>query len=507
VFAAVQGAAPPRRLSRRADGAIFILLFAAALFLYVTTLAPTVLWGDDAYFQRAAYTGALRADGGGHWLWLQAARLLLRFTSGDVAYRVNLLSALAAAGTVAVLYMAARAAALRRDSSVVVALALAVSHTFWLHAVRAEVYTVFTLLLALYVWLWFRWQPAVAWPAYTAAAGFGLLLLGHQMALLLLPAWAVLLWRHRHWLARRQWLRFFLLWLLGLLPFFFVLDAQIMRVSDLPMATALRLYFTHADADFSGALFSFAAAVQPATVTLGIALLGLQFVGLSGILGLLGMIRRWRDGWPGPWLALFVFFLTDSLFALSYDVNDRFVFFLPAYLVFALFAGAGWQALFVRREGTRGRALAAALVLLLPILTYAALPSLLQRSGFDPLGTRALPGRDAVRFFLWPPKQEAWGAATFAHEAFALMPPDAVVIADHTPLEPLRYLQTVVGLRSDVTLLKIEPGQDLAPLLSSLPPATAVFLADDNPDYYAWQALPAVRLEPVGPLYRVLRSE
>jgi len=40
------------------------------------------------------------------------------------------------------------------------------------------------------------------------------------------------------------------------------------------------------------------------------------------------------------WTALLILGLTDFVFAFSYRVNDRYVFFLPMYLVCALFIGS-----------------------------------------------------------------------------------------------------------------------------------------------------------------------
>ncbi|MCZ7666129.1 MAG: hypothetical protein M5U34_02220 [Chloroflexi bacterium] len=40
----------------------FIIRVSLILF-YLWTLAPGVLWGDDAYFQTAAFLGDLPADG------------------------------------------------------------------------------------------------------------------------------------------------------------------------------------------------------------------------------------------------------------------------------------------------------------------------------------------------------------------------------------------------------------------------------------------------------------
>ena len=130
-----------------------LLLWAGVFLLYLITLAPTILWGDNAYFQRSAFEGIFKRDGGGHWLWLQFARFLLACL-WYLSYRVNLLSAAAATVTLIFLSCAMRALGLSWTSAIVACVCLAVSHTFWMHAVRTEVYTVFTAILALQLWLW-----------------------------------------------------------------------------------------------------------------------------------------------------------------------------------------------------------------------------------------------------------------------------------------------------------------------------------------------------------------
>jgi hypothetical protein len=538
---------PTTRASNRArsfDVALAVVLGLGALLLYVATLAPTVLWGDDAYFQRTAFTGELRPDGGGHWLWLQAAQFLVHLPWGavatgdsavvDIAYRANLLSAIAAAGTIALLYLALRAAHISRQGAIAASLSLVVSHTLWMHAVRAEVYTLFALLLMLHFLLWFLWKRRRAWPLIAAAALFGLTLLGHQMALLLLPAWAFLLWRRRAWLQGRQWAITVAALVLGLLPFFAVLRLQIMLPTGASWLGALRLYFTHAGADFSGALFDFSPAALPRDAVMWLALLVLQFVGPALLLIVWGIweqrFRRSpaadeqtqppRPGQNGgrlrprrrtnnAWTALLIFYTINVLFAFSYRVNDRFVFFLPGYLALALFVGAGWDAL--RRWLAARRQPDAALfiwpllglLLLTPALTYFATPRLLATLDLNPLNVRELPGRDPNRFFLWPPKHDEWGARDYAESALEALPQAGVLVADHTPLEPLLFLQEVEGLRPDVRLIKIEPGDDLSPILDKYSPDIPVFLADENPDYYAWQEIPGASLEQVRVVWRL----
>jgi hypothetical protein len=81
---------------------------------------------------------------------------------------------------------------------------------------------------------------------------------------------------------------------------------------------------------------------------------------------------------------------------------------------------------------------------------------------------------------------------------------DAVLIGDHTPIQPIWYLQVVEGLRPDVRLIAVEAGQDLGPIVARLEADKPVFLADNNGSYYNLRSITGARLEPVGPIYRLL---
>ena len=82
------------------DRRILLFLILASYSFFLWSLAPSVLWGDEAFFQRSAFDGTLPRDGGGHWLWFVLARVIVQVPLGEVAYRVNLLSGLAAVATI-----------------------------------------------------------------------------------------------------------------------------------------------------------------------------------------------------------------------------------------------------------------------------------------------------------------------------------------------------------------------------------------------------------------------
>ena len=168
-----------------------------------------------------------------------------------------------------------RALGLGWTSAIVACVCLAVSHTFWMHAVRAEVYTVFTAVMALQLWLWLSWRPGKPWPVYLAASLFGVTLLGHQMAVLFIPTALFLLWKQRNWFSKGDWFTFLGLFVIGLLPFVGVVSWQT-KGDDL--LNSLQLYFTRVDVDFTQAMFDFSLSQMPRDFVIWLGLLGLQFV-------------------------------------------------------------------------------------------------------------------------------------------------------------------------------------------------------------------------------------
>ena len=273
------------------------------------------------------------------------------------------------------------------------------------------------------------------------------------------------------------------------------------------IVASLLMYFTRAGVDFGPAMLDYRMAGLPRDVALWIGFLGLQFVGPAALLALYAL---WRGrGWLGDvrWQALALLFAVNVGFALTYRVNDAYVFFLPSYLAAALVVGQGAELVAARWGGLRRAPAQAGLLAALavtPAVVYLLLALLFARQGINPLGVRSLPEREPNLYFLWPAKASYTGARTYGLAAFAALPPQATLIADHTPLEPLRYLQSIEGVRPDVRLVKIEPGDDLGPVIAGL--QGPVFVADQDPRYYNLTTLPGVRLAATGPVFAVVRD-
>lgn len=143
---------------RAGDWLLAACCFLLSLALYLQTLAPSVaaLFDDSLEFPLVVHRLAI-AHPTGYPLYILLGKLLTLGPWHNVAWAVNLLSAVAGATTVALVYLLARRLTRRRLPALVAAAALAVSPVFWSQAVVAEVYTLNSTFVAGLLWLGLRW--------------------------------------------------------------------------------------------------------------------------------------------------------------------------------------------------------------------------------------------------------------------------------------------------------------------------------------------------------------
>jgi transmembrane protein TMEM260 (protein O-mannosyltransferase) len=206
--------APPLSQPILWEGRDLFLALGIALFglaIYTRVLAPDVLYGDSGEFQTLAYTWSTTHTTG-YPVYLVFARIIGLIPVGTLAWRVNFASAVAAAFTLGGVYLIARSFT-RSIGAVLASAVLLISYTFWSQSVMTEVYTTATafivaVLLALLI---SRARPAKrGWMLFLA--GF-LLTVGlgvHLFLMLIAPAvflfvlWGVLVgppdergrWKH-----------------------------------------------------------------------------------------------------------------------------------------------------------------------------------------------------------------------------------------------------------------------------------------------------------------------
>ncbi|MDZ7269079.1 MAG: DUF2723 domain-containing protein [candidate division KSB1 bacterium] len=219
--------APLTRSSFTTPGALLAAALSCAT--YWRTLAPTVSFGNAGEFIACAYIlGVPHPPGAPLYLLLGRLFTLLPL-GGEIAWRVNLISALASAVTVLLTYLIilrllrrclpATSSGQQVVAALLGSLALAFSDSFWFNAVSADVHALSLCLTALVIWLALRWAEAPATlPAlrhlvlalYLIALAVGV----HLLNVLTIPVVLLLMYfetRPWHW---HKW--FALLLLLGL---------------------------------------------------------------------------------------------------------------------------------------------------------------------------------------------------------------------------------------------------------------------------------------------------
>ncbi|MEX1139638.1 MAG: DUF2723 domain-containing protein [Bacteroidota bacterium] len=156
---------------------IAVALFFASLAVYIITLPPTVVFWDVGEFMAAAYSLQVPHPPGAP-LFLLIGRIfsMIPFAS-DIAVRMHLISALSSAASIMFLYLiSVRFISMWRGrpessydkvvvygASVIGALSLAFSKTFWFNAVEAEVYGLSMLFVSSVFWLALRWYEKADW--------------------------------------------------------------------------------------------------------------------------------------------------------------------------------------------------------------------------------------------------------------------------------------------------------------------------------------------------------
>lgn len=495
--------------AKRGDRALVAAAVVLSLALYGLTVAPGVLWQDSAMFQHRVVRFDLfgaEALPLAHPLYIILAKPLTWLPIGDLALRVNLFSA--ACGAACIGFLASLLLHLTRSRLAALAgtALLAVSHTFWTHAVIAEVYALYSLALVIELWALARFFRRRHWPWLLAALFInGLNASNHLLALLHLPAYGgIIAWSIRTRRIRPAQLPVFLAaFVVGAVPYLSLIAARI------------------AGGDPAGAVLAEALVGTPqrsehilaaADVGRSILYFGLNFPTPLALLAPLGVwyAARRREL---RWFALFAgaVFSIDFVFAVSYDVPDQFVFFTPCYALFAAFAALGIRHIC----GTSARRLWACLALaLLPALAYEIGPGLLQRGNIAVPGVkRSIPFRDDYAYFLRPRKNGETSAARFAREALAIAGPDGLLIADTTILNALIYVRDIEGLGRGVTLPR--DSADIRPDPPAIDPTpdalrrfanrNKAFVCTDRPEYLrAWPfILDEHELRPTGPIFRL----
>jgi len=345
----------PRPLGSNSKPWAGVSLFLLTFLVYLRTLAPGVYGFDSAELATGVFTQGI-VHPPGYPLYLLIGKLFTFLPIGDVAYRLNLMSAVFASLTVVLLYRAIGNIVENRFAAWVSALLFAVSNYFWQMALVAEVYTPLTAFLAGDLLLLLSLWRKTGSKKYLLAFAFlyGLTLSMHTSGILFAPAFAWLVlstpqWKRSHWPLVGL---MFLLFLAGLTPFAYLP----LRASAHPAIDYSKVYSGIDLTTLSGlwwfvsgkayAFFAFAYTWQeiPAELLRFASYLWRNYLGIGVILGIAGIVWLWRKS-PAWTMGLLLMFVANALFYVNYRVMDKDTMFLPAYLAWAVFLAGGFVAL------------------------------------------------------------------------------------------------------------------------------------------------------------------
>lgn len=426
-------------MPRSAVGAAWVAAL-LALWVYVQTLSPTVAWvnqGEDSGDLLAAAATLGIAHPTGYPLFVLLGRAASWIPIGAVAFRINLVAALAGAASVFFLALlvlelsrqdpetmaapveatrprasASRTSATPLIAAVAAALAYAFSRGAWSQSVLAEVYTLNAAFLGAILWAAVR-ADRTGSARHLALAAF-LLGLGLTNHLLLLAAGAgVLLVAVRLALRRSigaSWVVLSLLLFVWGTTLDLYLPIRALRVPEFSWGapnTPERLWWVLSGAQYRSHFFGRGASEAAGHLVPGRWLQDFGWALPALLAGLAGAVW-WRG--RGLWPVLATGLAAVALLSV-YSIPDDVGYWMPVVYVACAVAGAGWAAAASRARSGGAPARTAAGALLLVALLPAAY-------GFA-ANYRAVDASRDVRPWVW------------AHRNLESVEPNALIVSEY----------------------------------------------------------------------------
>jgi hypothetical protein len=433
--------------------ALALLLFTVCFTLYYATLAPTITWEHDGVDSGELITAANTlgiAHPPGYPLYVLLGKLFTLLPVGDIAYRVNLMSAFFAAASVTLVYLTALLLHPQNTntvSSVIIAatsaLLFAFSQTFWSQAIIAEVYSLNAFLVALMVYLvtifQYTGKNKLLWIVFLT---LGLSLGNHLSAFLFLPGMLFLVLRKGR-PTPKSCLGMAGFFLLGLSIYLYlpVRAAQSPPINWGNPHTWSAFWWTVSGTIYSGYVFALPLVYLPGRIASWMNMAAQQFTWPGLALGLVGIWDLWE--YERDYL---IFSLTSFgalvVYALTYDTTDSYVYLIPSYLLFTLWIARGSSFLFTKMLHpwlTKRWGLASSRPHLLSLvsLSLLLLPMFLVHQNYPVLDL-----------------SEDRTAYDYAAQVFADIPSEALIIADtDAHIFSLWHFRYVVAPESEAVVL------------------------------------------------------
>jgi len=418
--------------------------FIIPFLLYAYTLAPTLYNLDSAELTTAVATGGiLRATG--YPLYLVLGGIWKYLPIGDFGYRLNLFSAFWGAMTI---FLAARILRRMHIAPWIRFAALGLLATapyFWAMSLIAEVYTLHTALMAgvilsLMIWAKSPSPLKLALPVLLISLSMG----NHAATVLLIPGfiWFVISQHPREIIKPRVLAAtaiailvglsvfIYLPWRYGLNPSFNYAGQYNSLGEFVPvdLHSPEGFWWLISGRTFSGQMFGYQInSIWPEIRNFGEQLwIAFFIIGVGpGIVGMIALLKR--DKKFGGMLLLL--FLANAVFFINYRVIDKNTMYLPAYLVWALWLGIGYQVIFHRvKELTNSKILNLSIAsLMIGMVLFAAGWNYSRVNLSTDISTRQQ-----------------------SEEILGMVEPNSIIFGWWDTIPAIQYLQLVESVRPDV---------------------------------------------------------
>ncbi len=429
---------------RGLEAALCLGLLLISLLGYLRTMRPTFGWGDSSELITAAYHLGV-GHSPGYPTWMLIMHPFSRIPVGDVAFRVNFMTAFLGAVGVALLYLVYRTIAGNRIAAFIAALAFAFAATFWDQTTEAEVYTLHVCLAATIILIVLAWRSTGldGW-LFLLSWVIGISLGNHALTALMIPAILYLVWaeKGRHYFTRKRVAKCAALFLLGLSIYAYL---PIRALSNPPPHLNNPHNLTEMWAQLTApgarqAMFDRGWLVPIQRAGFHSKRLIAEFGYFGCALGLFGAGLLWRrDRRLSIFLALIALF--DIAYSSNFSIFDVYVYYLPLHIAWAGCIAVGLEgALDLSARGMSR--LQRGLVSAAPAWRYGPAVVLLMTLPFMQF-TNNLHRVDGSQDF---------SSERFARAVAAQVEPNSLILADWWTIAPIGYLKYIEGVRTDLVM-------------------------------------------------------
>lgn len=482
-----------------------VLIGLASFYLYLFTLAPDVLDSDGGEFQFAAWNFSFVHPTGYPLFLLLGGFFQHLFPIGNPAFRLNAFNAIIASLAVSILYLGAKELTQSRVAALIAAASFALARTFWFNASGAEVYALNALFLALLIFLALRWRALSRTRTLVVFCFvYGLALTHHRSIALWIPAFALFFFlvlrarsQIKFQISRSYFTLFAFSFLLPLVLYLYIpLRAPVSPYYQLPIAnnSSIVLYDNspRGFVDYVlGRTFQQELgwdATSMARISSTPRLLLDEFGAIGVVLGGIGLLAMFLRGEWASFELMVTGLVATLAFNSIYHIGDIAGYYIPAYLIWAMWIGFGVRQVrdLINNQKLKAKSFGFAFLVLLAAVSPAL--QLFNNYSIADRSNDTLPRSQWTRILSAPTPQNA-----------------ILISNDRDEMMPLWYIQYVENTRRD--LLGLFPLITPNPRYANVGRLTESVIDSTRPIYFV-KPMPGLeikfRVEPSPPLVRVL---